>query len=249
MSNRPPKTFGSLFSGIGGFDIGLEQSGLNCLWQCESDPFCRLILQARWPEVPCYPDVRTCLGNRCDIIAGGFPCQDISSAGNRSGIRGERSGLFWDAMRIVRDLRPAIVLLENVAALRFRGLDAVLGALAECRYDAEWGCLPAIAVGAAHQRNRLFVLAYDPARVRYAMCLGPQTGRRSWTQIANGRRSGFGHGPWGTTDCPVRRVVDGRQSRLDRSRKQALGNAVVPDVARWIGERIVSQLRIVEPAT
>ena len=156
--------FLSLFAGIGGMDLGLERAGMRCVGQVEIDPFCRKVLAKHWPDVPKWSDIRDFDGSGLrehpDLIYGGFPCQDISNAGKRAGIDGERSGLWSEYARVVRVLRPRYVLVENVAALLGRGLDRVLGDLAESGYDAEWDCIPASAVGAPHIRDRLFVVAY-----------------------------------------------------------------------------------------
>ena len=167
-------TFGSLFAGIGGFDLGLERAGMVCKWQVEIDDYANRVLEKHWPSVERYRDIRT-FPEKCqspwlggswrdkyavDVICGGFPCQDISYAGRGAGLDGERSGLFFEAIRVVRELQPRAVVLENVAALLTRGLDRVLGTLAEIGYDAEWHCIPAAAVGAPHIRDRVFVFAY-----------------------------------------------------------------------------------------
>lgn len=163
-------TYGSLFTGIGGIDLGLERAGWQCKWQVEKDPYALAVLQRHWPDVARYRDVRYFLGSKrwrrvraawdVDLICGGFPCQDISNAGKRAGIEGARSGLWSEFARIIRLLRPRFVLVENVPALTIRGLSRVLGDLAALGYDAEWGCLPAAAVGAPHARWRIFLTAY-----------------------------------------------------------------------------------------
>lgn len=153
-----------LFAGIGGFSLGLERTGgFETAAFCEIDPFCRRVLARHWPEVPQYEDVRTLTAKRLaadgitgiDVITGGFPCQDISVAGRAAGLAGERSGLFYEIARLVSELEPRYVILENVAALLGRGLSDVLGALAEIGYDAEWHCIPASYVGAPHIRDRI----------------------------------------------------------------------------------------------
>lgn len=155
--------FGSLFSGIGGLDLGMERAGFTCAWQVEADPFCQRVLQRHWPLVPRHEDVRTVRGEdleRVEVIVGGFPCQDVSQAGRRvEGIEGSRSGLWKSYHRLVCELGPRFVLVENVPGLASRGLDVVLGDLAAAGYDAEWGVLSAADVGAPHLRRRLFVLA------------------------------------------------------------------------------------------
>ncbi len=156
-------TFGSLFSGIGGMDLGLERAGMRCAWQVEIDEYARRVLAMHWPDTARFADVRAVGAaelQRVDCIAGGFPCQDISNAGKRAGIDGERSGLWAEFARIIREVRPRYVLVENVAALLGRGLERVLGDLAASGFDAEWDCIPAAALGAPHRRDRLFLVAY-----------------------------------------------------------------------------------------
>ena len=160
---------GSLFSGIGGLDLGLEcalrDGGFNVstVWQCEADAWCRSILARHWPRAVQYDDVRAVGPDapRVDVLCGGFPCQDVSYAGKGAGLAGERSGLWFEFARLVRDLRPRIVVVENVAALATRGLDAVLGSLSEAGYDALWFDLRAADVGAPHRRERLFIVGWQ----------------------------------------------------------------------------------------
>ncbi len=156
-------TIGSLFAGIGGLELGLERAGLGpTIWQAEQDPYCLRVLAKHWPGARRYDDVRSinAEAERPDIICGGFPCQDISAAGKGAGLAGQRSGLWREYARIVRELRPRFVVVENVSALLGRGLGDVLGDLAACGYDAEWDCIPAAAVGAPHRRDRVFVVAW-----------------------------------------------------------------------------------------
>ena len=157
-----------IFSGIGGFSLGLERSGaFETVAFCEIEPYCRAVLKKHWPKVPCYEDVRTLTvdalrrdGIAVDAICGGFPCQGISAAGLRAGLQGPRSGLWADYARLIGELRPKFVIVENVDDLLHRGLDVVLGNLAEIGYDAEWHCIPACAVGADHIRDRIWIIAY-----------------------------------------------------------------------------------------
>ena len=157
-----------LFSGIGGFSLGLERTGgFETVAFCEIEDFPRRVIAKHWPDVPCYRDVRELTAERLaadgiavDVICGGFPCQDISTAGKGAGLSGERSGLFYEVARLVGELGPRFVILENVGALLSRGLDAVLGTLASLGYDAEWHCIPASAVGAPHRRDRVWIVAY-----------------------------------------------------------------------------------------
>ena len=156
-----------LFSGIGGFSLGLERAGFRTVAFCEVAPACRHLLAHHWPGVPCYDDVRTLTAERLmadgievEAICGGFPCQDISYAGKGAGIRGERSGLWSEYARLIGEIRPRLVFVENVAALLGRGMGVVLGDLAALGYDAWWDCIPAAAVGAPHRRDRLWLVAY-----------------------------------------------------------------------------------------
>lgn len=159
-------TVGSLFSGIGGFDLGLERAGMRVIWQSEIDPYASAVLRKHWPEVPNHGDIRSIRAGtveRPDLICGGFPCQDISVAGAGAGIGGERSGLWKEFARVVGDLRPRYVVVENVGALTTRGLSVVLGDLAAIGYDAEWHVIPAAAVDAPHLRERVWIIAEDTA--------------------------------------------------------------------------------------
>jgi len=157
-------TFGELFAGIGGFSLGLERAGMQCRWQVEIDNYARRVLQKHWPDVRRHDDVRTFppAGDdySVDVICGGFPCQDISVAGKGAGLAGARSGLWCEFARIIGELRPRYVIVENVAALLARGMDTVLGDLSSLGYDAEWHVIPASAVGAPHRRDRVWVVAY-----------------------------------------------------------------------------------------
>jgi DNA (cytosine-5)-methyltransferase 1 len=163
MPKEMKPTVGSLFAGIGGFDLGFTRAGFDVSWQVEIDSWCRKVLAKHFPESERFEDVRT-VGkhnlSRVDVIVGGFPCQDISNAGLRAGIGGERSGLWSEMHRIIRELQPHFVLVENVAALLGRGMGRVLGDLAALGYDAEWEVVSAADVGAPHLRERVWVLAY-----------------------------------------------------------------------------------------
>ena len=161
-------TFGSLFAGIGGLDLGLERAGMVCEWQVEIDGYCSKVLEKHWPDVRRYGDVRDCGRHNLepvDLICGGFPCQDVSYAGKRKGLReGTRTGLWYEFARIIRELGPRWALAENVPGLLSvdsgRGMGTVLRDLAESGYDAEWDCIPAAAFGAPHLRYRVFIVAY-----------------------------------------------------------------------------------------
>lgn len=160
-----------LFSGIGGFSLGLERTGgFETVAFCEIEEFPRRVLKKHWPEVPCYHDVRALTteslardGIAVDVICGGFPCQDISIAGPGAGLDGDRSGLWSEIARLTRELRPDYIIVENVSALLGRGIDRVLGDLAALGYDAEWHCIPAVRLGAPHERDRVWIIAYANA--------------------------------------------------------------------------------------
>lgn len=174
-------TIGSLFSGIGGLELGLERAGLGpVLWQVEADAFCRAVLTKHWPDAKRFDDVRT-VGSAelcpVDIICGGFPCQDVSLAGKGAGlVNGERTGLWREFARIVRELQPRFVVAENVPGLIRRGLDVVVADLTDAGYVVAATRIAASDLGATHRRERLFIVAYrDGARLRHE--LGGGAGR------------------------------------------------------------------------
>lgn len=151
------------FAGIGGFSLGLDRTGgFQTVGFVEIDPFCRRVLAKHWPDVPCHDDITTreFKEGEADVITGGFPCQDLSCAGRRAGLAGERSGLYRELVRAIRLVRPQHALVENVADLLGNGMDQVLGDMAESRYDTEWDCVPACAVGAPHERDRIYIVAH-----------------------------------------------------------------------------------------
>lgn len=231
---------GSLFSGIGGMDLGLERAGFKLKWQVEIDPYCRRVLERHWPDVRRWDDVRTWPQpdtERVDLLCGGFPCQDISAAGNKAGIEGERSGLWREYARIIRELRPPLVLVENVAALLDRGIDRVLCDLAEMGYDAEWAVLPACAFDAPHSRERLFCIAYaNGGELRTS---GPSAIEAGATRLHfDGAEQTRQVGSWWSVEPEPCSVVYGVPGVVDRLR--GFGNAVVPQVAEWIGRRIIA---------
>jgi DNA (cytosine-5)-methyltransferase 1 len=238
---------GSLFSGIGGLDLGFERAGFEIAWQCEKDSYCQNVLNKHWPNTPCYDnieDLHRADGPQpeADILIGGFPCQDISYAGEGAGLNGERSGLWWEYARLIRCLGPRYVVVENVAALLDRGLKAILGWLAEAGYDAEWQVISACMFGAPHTRERLFLVAY-PAGDRCERDM-----RETGAQAVFNRTPealDFWDDGWGPfrdiEKCLAKsksvRVADGVPSTVDiRPRLHAYGNAVVPQVAQFVAE-------------
>lgn len=154
---------GSLFSGIGGIEIGFERQGFHTEWFVEYEPYAQAILRKNFPDAKIYGDIKEIdfrTVPKVDILTGGFPCQDISNAGKRAGIKGSRSSLWKYYCEAIRILRPRYAIIENVAALAGRGLNVVLADLAQIGYDAEWYVISASSVGAHHQRQRLFIIAY-----------------------------------------------------------------------------------------
>jgi DNA (cytosine-5)-methyltransferase 1 len=158
-----------LFSGIGGFSLGLHRAGgFNTVAFCEVNPDRQTDLSTEFPGVPIYNDVRNLKANDVapiDVITAGFPCQDISTAGRKAGIHGERTGLFSEVVRLTRDLRPSYAILENSADLltgeRGSWAGHVFGELAALGYDAEWHVIPASGLGAPHERERVWIIATD----------------------------------------------------------------------------------------
>jgi len=232
--------FGSLFSGIGGMDLGLERAGMECAWQVEIDEFCRRVLTKHWPNVPKFNDVRE-VGKHnlepVDLIALGFPCQDISLAGDGLGLQGTRSGLWFEGRRVVSELRPRLALVENVAALLNRGMGRILADLAALGYDAEWQCLSARQFGALHLRERIFIVAYNRKERVQRVFQGeiPQFQEFSWCKDV--RRVEDLRGRSDLPEPLFRGSRDGVPDWVDRI--GSVGNAVVPQVAQWIGEQIM----------
>lgn len=227
-----------LFSGIGGFSLGLEAAGFRTVAFCEADEACRRVLAKNWPGVPIHDDVQnlsaqrlTADGISVDAICGGFPCQNISLAGRMEGIDGAKSGLWQHYLRLIGELQPTWVIIENSPVLRSKGLEAMLGELAALGYDAEWHCLPANAFGAPHRRDRLWIVAYPTGKRDGLPPLEISTG---WDQSQ--------HRAWWDAEPALGRVADGLSARPHRLRQ--LGNAVVPAVVCEIGRAILASERI-----
>jgi DNA (cytosine-5)-methyltransferase 1 len=244
----------SLFAGIGGFELGLERTGgFETVAQCEIDPFCRKVLAKHWPKVKRYEDVRTLTadtlrrdGIDVDVICGGFPCQDISGAGNQAGMgHGTRSGLWGEIVRIAREVRPKIIIVENVSNLLAGPSERpgawfgrVLGDLAEIGFDAEWRDIPASYVGAWHRRGRVWVVAYSNGFFGQQRFAAQPLLRQSHLHEQSTRS--FARWP-GRSNLPKPRTCrgnDGVSSRL-----HALGNAVVPQIPELIGNAILEARR------
>jgi DNA (cytosine-5)-methyltransferase 1 len=243
-----------LFAGIGGLSLGLERAGFAVAGQVEIDPFCRSVLATHWPEVPRHDDVRTAAGwwrsqprPAVDVVAGGFPCQPVSTAGRGLGPADPR--WLWPAMAaVIGDLRPGWVIAENVPGLRTRGLAAVLSDLRGLGYRAATGTISACAMGAPHTRERLFILAHAqgigcgqgrPGGPAGGHPPGPAQ-RAQALAHAHRLRGNAPRGHWWADEPGVDRVADGVPGRVDRVR--ALGNAVVPQVAEHIGHLVLAAI-------
>ena len=176
-----------LFSGVGGFSLGLERAGMKTVAFCEIEPFCRAVLKKHWPDVPQFEDVRMLRGEdvgAVELVAGGYPCQPFSTAGERRGAEDDRH--LWPEMRrLVEELRPAWVLGENVAGHVSMGLDQVLSDLEALGYSTQAFIIPACAIGALHRRDRVWVVANASSKR-----LEKQGGAGVRQQCSDGRKSG-----------------------------------------------------------
>jgi len=259
------------FSGIGGFSYAAERlvGGYQTVAFVEREPFCQSILRKHWSDVPIYDDITTFNPEpgSADVVCGGFPCQDISTAGKQAGIKeGTRSGLFYELMRVIRMVGPRYIVLENVAAITSNGMDTVLGSLAEAGFDAEWACIPASAVGACHQRDRWWLVAYsnhagvEAPWSKQLAARAQQHGELDAAHSSGTRLERSEHSQWRIAQqlCPdwggyisepvLCRGDDGLSGRVDRLK--ALGNAVVPQVAAIPLARVLEleRVRATDPA-
>jgi DNA (cytosine-5)-methyltransferase 1 len=227
-----------LFSGIGGFSLGLERAGMRTIAFCEIDPYCQAVLRKHWPDVPIYDDVRTIPAIAADVICGGFPCQDLSRAGNGRGLAGERSGLWFEFARLIGEIRPRYAIVENVAALLDREMGTVCGDLASIGYDAEWSTISACSIGAPHMRQRVFIVAYpDSEHGRSWLRNSAARPIRPLQEIDGFESSRTG---WRTRLADPSQLyggANGLPSGMERNR--ALGNAIVPQIAEIIGRAIM----------
>jgi DNA (cytosine-5)-methyltransferase 1 len=242
-----------LFSGIGGFSLGLERTGgFETVAFCEIDPFCQKVLAKHWPGVPCHEDITTAKGLDCEVITGGFPCQDVSIAGNvvskREGLDGERSGLWSEYLRLIGDIRPKYAVVENVTDLLAgpsgnagKWFGQILSDLAGVGYDAEWHYISASSIGAPQNRGRVWIIAY-PCGERVERLVTRKDIGRSGSWGWRGKEDLRAIQADGESDrWPkplVRGVDDGVSNRTHRLR--ALGNAVVPQVVEQIGHAILA---------
>lgn len=270
-------TVGSLFSGVGGIDLGLERAGFQIAFQVEIDDYCNRVLAKHWPDVPRFRDVRIVGAHnlpRVDVLAGGFPCQPHSEAGRRKAGADDRD-MWPEYLRLIRELRPRWVLGENVRGLLSsddrRYFGAILRDLAHSGYDAEWSVVSACALGAPHTRERVFILAY-PAEEHgdgWGECQGGGESReRCQTSIGQSHSAPASRlcetAGWWTPEPGMGRAFDGLSSGMDRGlnawmpgweggvsraayrvpawsdRLGSIGNAVVPQVAEYVGRLILS---------
>lgn len=251
-----------IFSGIGGFSVGLERTdGFETVAFCEIEPFPSKVLKRRWSHVPRYEDVRTLTAERLaadgisvDVMCGGFPCHEVSSAGNGEGLAGARSGLWFEYERLIEEICPEIVIIENSAFLRSRGLETVLGAFASLGYSVVWHCIPASHIGAPHERDRIWIVAAhaesDRCRPgwerRFTDCLSRLSDAPRWNPANSNRQPTVGASvswrelsAW-PNEPALLGVGNGVSDRLDRVR--ALGNAVVPQIPELIGRALLNSM-------
>lgn len=263
-------TVGSLFAGIGGFDLGFEQAGFQTAWQVEIDEVNRAVLADRFPHARQFADVRTALPDLwpVDVIVGGFPCQDVSTAGKRRGLAGERTGLFYDAMRIVDTLKPRWLVLENVTGLLNSNdgedFQEVVKSLAQCGYVGFWRVLNAAYFGVPTARRRVFLVAglgaFPPIGfMADAGAVGelPQSAEADGESPHNTLLRGVSEAGIDRNCSNIVIVRNGRREMVKRARvsedyglrlgmdeanhaeARAAGNAVCPPVARWIAEKLI----------
>ena len=267
-------TVGSLFSGIGGLDLGLERAGMTVKWHSEIDPYACRVLKKHWPTVPNLGNIKEINWEeveKVDVICGGYPCQPFSTAGKRNGEEDPRH--LWPWVReAISELRPHYAILENVRGHLSLGGLSVIGELASIGYDAEWRVISAASVGANHKRDRIVIVAYpselfsnggdNNSRVGMESETIPKLGDSSrsqnvayptisrfqapiqqtkaiWTTDVNqSHLQERSYNGWWETEPNVGRVADGISNRVDRLR--GLGNAVVPQVAEYIGRLVVA---------
>ncbi len=234
-----------LFSGIGGFSLGLERAGMETVAFCEFDEHARKVLQKHWPDVPIHNDVRELDAKQyrgtVDVVCGGFPCQDLSVAGKKAGFDGERSSLYREMLRIISECMPRYAIFENVTGLLTgesgRWFGQFLYDLASIGYDAEWHCIPASELGAHHHRDRVWIIAY-PNMQRFKR--RAKVSNQIHHEILQLKRNVAGNrGMPNITEPGLRGANDGVPPRLDRPRIKQLGNAVVPQIPEAIGRAIM----------
>lgn len=227
-----------LFSGIGGFSLGLEAAGgFEIAAHCEKAEYPQSILHKHWPQITISRDIldlRLSENETIDVICGGFPCQDISLAnsGSMVGIGGTKSGLWAEFFKQIQRHNPTFVIIENSPVLRTKGLDRILSELSQIGYDAEWHCVPATAVDAPHSRDRLWVIAY-PVGLGDRLPEGQVLTRRHFIEHVSERPS----------EPAICRVADGLPDQSHRL--ASLGNAVVPEIPKIIGRALIDARRFI----
>lgn len=236
---------GSLFSGIGGIEIGFEKAGgFETVWFVEKDPYTQAVLRKHWPKTPIYKDIKNLDFSKVekpDILTGGFPCQDISTNGKRKGLSGPRSGLWKEFARAIRCLRPRFAFIENVSNLTNIGLNEVLADLAEIGYDAEWFDIRASDFKAPHIRERIFIVAYfncyrQKRRGTSGKALEKEVPSQLFTFDKKQMENAFKNWEVELPESYVRRMADGVPNWSHRIK--CLGNAVVPQVAEFFARQI-----------
>jgi DNA (cytosine-5)-methyltransferase 1 len=244
---------GSLFAGIGGFDLGarwaFDRAGIphEVLFQVEQNKYCQKILRKHWPDAQIFDDV--CAVGRhnlpdVDILMGGFPCQDISVCGHQKGVvNGKKSSLWFEMLRIIGELRPRIAVLENVSAILRVGGPVVVGGLAEIGYNCEWKIISARQFGAPHLRKRWFCIATNTDRIGLQtkrpkqQTARPLQCRELGASISSGSIDSWQEGPPVSPICSMDDGVSDRVARL-----KALGNAIVPQCSEYIFEYIIKNI-------
>lgn len=236
-----------LFSGIGGFSLGLHRAGMTTVAFCEIEKYPQAVLRKNFPGVPIYDDVRTVTAdrlradgiNRVNVITGGFPCQDLAICGPRKGLDGKRSGLYSEQFRIIDEFRPDYAIMENSPELITGGNGAwfarFLSDLAEIGFDAEWDVLPALAFGASHRRDRAYIVAY-PSKTGRTQFVFTEIARQAKQREYHfgSLQNGFF---WPEDEPPVLRAGYDVPKRVDRIR--GCGNSVVPQIPEIIGRAIM----------
>jgi len=237
-----------LFSGIGGISLGLRD-WVKTIAYCEIEPYLQRVLLSRMrsgdlEKGPIWDDIRTFDGSPfkgvVDIVHGGFPCQNISGMGDKTGIAGKQSGLYWEMYRIFEEVEPKFIFLENVEAIKSRGGAEVVLSLAELGYSLRWCTLSAQEIGAIHKRNRFFLLAYTDRLSSFqadSQTFPIKTERTARVGLAGHAGKVISRDDWKENSNELLRGNDGISHRVDRCR--ALGNAVVPDQAKWAFRKLV----------
>ena len=266
-------TIGGLFSGVGGFELGLQSAIPNSevKWMVEQDDWSRRVLQKHWKNAKLFADIRFVRSHKLesvDIVCGGFPCQDLSVAGQKKGFKGEKSSLWYEMLRVIRDLRPKVAVLENVGNIcKIEGSE-VIASLAQIGYSCEWQVISAKQMGAPHLRQRWFCVCYPNIRQKELSKLkeyrtlvhntcrlrlqkdqieqnGIRVGREKFRLLhacdcSDCNRNVARTNYWREVEHPprVRRVDHGISIALDRRRLKAMGNAIVPQCSMAVGNKI-----------